>query len=345
MPPVQPPPGGNTPPSPGGRSNQSQRRHRPGLTIPLPHRDPSLAVPLPLPPPPPNNLPHPPINFSDLVRLNYIGSGRGGTVYKVKHRITNEIFALKVIIGTPEDGDRRHIQREVQILRSVNHPNIVKCHEMFEHESRIQVLLEFVDLGSLEGVRIQAEPALSHVTRHILTGLLYLHRQKIVHRDIKPSNLLMNSKNEVKIADFGVSTILSRTMDPCNSSVGTIVYMSPERINTDSNDGQYDGYAGDVWSLGICVLQFYLGRFPFNITRESDWATLVCAICMSTPPSAPTSSSREFQDFISCCLRRNPAERWSVARLLYHPFISKYAAANGGGGGGGGGGGSNQGRH
>lgn len=216
---------------------------------------------------------------------------------------------------------RRQICREIEILRDVDNPNVVKCFDMFDHNGEIQVLLEFMDRGSLEAKHIDDETYLAEISRQVLAGLVYLHRRRIVHRDIKPSNLLINSKKQVKIADFGVSRILAQTMDPCNSSVGTIAYMSPERINTDLNQGMYDGYAGDIWSFGVSILEFYLGRFPFNVGRQGDWASLMCAICMSSPPEAPISASREFRDFIRCCLQREPAKRWTAIRLLSHPFI------------------------
>ncbi|MCD7454683.1 hypothetical protein HAX54_025577 [Datura stramonium] len=256
-------------------------------------------------------------------RVNRIGSGTGGTVYKVLHRPTGRLYALKVIYGNHEDSVRLQMCREIEILRDVDNPNVVRCHDMFDHNGEIQVLLEFMDKGSLEGIHIPYEPGLSDLTRQVLSGLYYLHRRKIVHRDIKPSNLLINSRREVKIADFGVSRVLAQTMDPCNSSVGTIAYMSPERINTDLNHGQYDGYAGDIWSLGVSILEFYLGRFPFSVGRQGDWASLMCAICMSQPPEAPPTASREFREFIACCLQRDPARRWTAAQLLRHPFITQ----------------------
>lgn len=191
-------------------------------------------------------------------------------------------------------------------------------------------MLEYLDGGSLEGKHISNESALAELSRQVLSGLVYLHRRRIVHRDIKPSNLLINGKRQVKIADFGVSRILAQTMDPCNSSVGTIAYMSPERINTDLNQGQYDGYAGDIWSLGVSILEFYLGRFPFAVGRQGDWASLMCAICMAAPPQAPPTASREFQDFICCCLQREPVKRWTAAKLLTHPFIVQNTTPTGG---------------
>ncbi|CAN1143719.1 Mitogen-activated protein kinase kinase 5 [Linum perenne] len=313
-------------------SNRKPRK-RPDLILPLPPREPKIAVPLPLPPntvPSTSNNPNQPqqathqvISFSELDRMNRIGSGSGGTVYKVVHRLTGRVFALKVIYGNHEDSVRNQICREIKILRDVNHLNVVKCHDMYDANGEIQVLLEFLDGGSLEGAHIANESNLSDVARQILSGIAYLHRRKIVHRDIKPSNLLINSNKHVKIADFGVSRILAQTMDPCNSSVGTIAYMSPERINTDLNHGQYDGYAGDIWSLGVSILEFYLGRFPFAVGRQGDWASLMCAICMSQPPEAPATASREFRDFIACCLQREPGRRWTAVQLLNHPFIVK----------------------
>lgn len=312
------------PPSAAG-SGEKRARRRPGLSLPLPARDPSLAVPLPLPPnsaPSSYSSPLPPLRNSELERVSRIGSGAGGTVYKVLHLPTGKTYALKVIYGHHEDAVRNQIHREIQILAEVDNPNVVRCHNLIDHNDEIQLLLEYMDKGSLEGTHIPQEITLSDLTRQTLCGLYYLHKRKIVHRDIKPSNLLINSRGAVKIADFGVSRVLSQTMDPCSSSVGTIAYMSPERINTDLNHGVYDGFAGDIWSLGVSILEFYLGKFPFAVGRQGDWVSLMCAICMAQPPEAPASASRELRDFISCCLQREPAKRWTASQLLRHPFIT-----------------------
>ncbi|KAH7446172.1 hypothetical protein KP509_01G043000 [Ceratopteris richardii] len=185
-----------------------------------------------------------------------------------------------------------------------------------------------MDRGSLANVlekhKALGEPYLAEVARQVLNGLHYLHINKIVHRDIKPSNLLLNHKQEVKIADFGVSTILASTMAPCTSFVGTCAYMSPERFDPDSHGGIYSGYAADIWSLGLTLLECATGHCPFLSQGEkADWPKLMVAICYSDPPSAPADSSPEFKDFISKCLQKDPALRPRACSLLSHPFITK----------------------
>ncbi|KAJ4826598.1 hypothetical protein Tsubulata_008553 [Turnera subulata] len=97
----------------------------------------------------------------------------------------------------------------------------------------------------------------------------------------------------------------------------------PRAVNTNLNHGQYDGYADDIWSLGVSILEFYLGRFPLVVGRQGDWASLMCAICISQPPEAPVAASPDFWHFITCCLQREPARRWTAQQLLGHPFITR----------------------
>ncbi|KAI9087317.1 hypothetical protein K1719_030637 [Acacia pycnantha] len=129
---------------------------------------------------------------------------------------------------------------------------------------------------------------------------------------------------EVKIGDFGVSKIMCRTLDACNSYVGTCAYMSPERFDPDTYGGNYNGYSGDIWSLGLTLFELFVGHFPFlPAGQRPDWATLMCAICFGDPPSLPGKASVEFRSFIDCCLKKESSERWSASQLLSHPFLLK----------------------
>ena len=258
-----------------------------------------------------------------------LGHGNGGTVYKVRHKRNSQIYALKVVHGDSDPLVRRQIYREIEILRRTDSPYIVQCHGSYEKPSGdIGIVMEYMELGTLDSILQKYgafdESKLSHVARQVLHGLSYLHGQKIIHRDIKPSNLLVNKDMEVKIADFGVSKIMQRTLDACNSYVGTCAYMSPERFDPDTYGVNYDGYAGDIWSLGLTLMELYLGHFPFLPPgQRPDWATLMCAICFGDPPSLPEGASEEFRDFIQCCLQKESSKRWTTSQLLSHPFVCK----------------------
>lgn len=128
----------------------------------------------------------------------------------------------------------------------------------------IVILMEYMDRGSLaeataafpEGV---PEAFLAGVAERTLAGLTYLHEEaRVLHRDIKPSNLLISSRGEVKIADFGVAGHLNDDPSGCQSWVGTVAYMSPERVK-----GEAYKENTDVWSLGLSILECAMGRFPY----------------------------------------------------------------------------------
>lgn len=304
-------------------------RRQLNLRLPLPEpSDRCSRFPLPLPPsaaPAPSSAA---ISAGDLEKLQVLGHGNGGTVYKVRHKHTSAIYALKVVHGDTDPAVRRQILREVAILRRTDSPHVIKCHGVFNTpDGDIAICMQYMDMGTLEtmlknGV-VFTEDILAQICHQVLSGLEYLHAHKIIHRDLKPSNLLVDRKMEVKISDFGVSKIMYRTLDPCNSYVGTCAYMSPERFDPDTYGSNYDGYAGDIWSLGLTLLELYVGHFPYLAPgQRPDWATLMCAICFGEPPSLPEDTSENFRSFIECCLQKESTKRWSATQLLSHPFLS-----------------------
>ncbi|CAL9126104.1 unnamed protein product [Musa textilis] len=326
-----------------------RERRLPHLNLTLEIPDPASAsgcgLRFPLPPPPPTTTtipcstsssssaaaPSAEFRLSDFEKLRVLGHGNGGTVYKVRHRRTAAVYALKVV--HTDAALRRQVYREVDILRRAADSNhVVRFHAVVPTPSGdVAVLLEHMDGGSLDtllrrrGCRPFSEPAVAAIARQALLGLAELHSRNIVHRDIKPANLLINAAGEVKIADFGVGKVLRRSLDPCDSYVGTCAYMSPERFDPESHGGDYDPYAADVWSLGLAVLELHRGHFPLLPEgARPDWATLMVAICFGEAAQAVTerAASGEFRGFIECCLQKESGKRWSVAELLGHPFVA-----------------------
>lgn len=310
-----------------------RERRQLNLRLPLPDSsERRLRFPLPLPPTTTTtSSTTAAASFADLEKIQVLGHGNGGTVYKVHQKKTSTVYALKVVHGDTDATTRRQIFREMEILRRTDSPHVIHCHGISEKpDGDISILMEYMDAGTLDSLLKSngtfSEQSLSNIAFQVLNGLNYLHFHKIIHRDIKPANLLVNSKMEVKISDFGVSKIMCRTLDPCNSYVGTCAYMSPERFDPETYGQNYNGYAADIWSLGLTMLELYIGHFPLlPAGQRPDWATLMCAICFGEPPSLPDGMSPEFRSFIECCLQRESSKRWSASQLLSHPFVVNHS--------------------
>lgn len=208
-------------------------------------------------------------------------------------------------------------------------PYIVSFYDVFADPVRgtVNLLVEYMDGGSLEDLvgagGCDDEAVLANMARNILVGLNYLHERQKIHRDIKPGNLLMNTKGVVKIADFGVSRNLTGTSDLSKTFVGTVGYMSPERIQ-----GHKYNAKADVWSFGLSLLACALGAFPYERQVSSlSYFELVNAVCDEPSPELPPGDRRfspEFRDFLRLCLLKNPSERPSAENLLFHPYVRKH---------------------
>lgn len=327
-----------------------ERRHRQALKLSLPPPKPAsefqpqtqfptfLSCPVPDSP----GI----INLSDLEKIAILGQGGSGTVYKVLHKKTMSIYALKVLKVDQNDVNI-HLQAacEAEILKQVDSQYIITCLAVFDNHfagvkcgGSLCFVMEYMEGGSLQDVlRVQErlpEHVISGVAKRVLEGLHYLHGMQIVHGDIKPSNLLVNDKGEIKIADFGVSHVVEMTHEVRGSNIGTCAYMSPERFDPERWGGDdTDGFAGDVWSLGVVVLECHVGRFPLiGAGQPPDWASLMCAICFAERLEMPETASPELRSFVRRCLEKDWRKRGTVAELLGHPFVKNRHSSMGGAG-------------
>mmetsp|Transcript_36955 Transcript_36955/g.95830 ORF Transcript_36955/g.95830 Transcript_36955/m.95830 type:complete len:324 (-) Transcript_36955:92-1063(-) len=161
------------------------------------------------------------------------------------------------------------------------------------------------------------EPALAMLSLQILQGLEYLHRtQHQIHRDIKPSNFLVTAEGRVKMADFGIAADLLSTAAAAATFVGTVVYMSPERIR-----GERYSYPADVWSFGLLVIEAATGVYPFfGVSGQWD---LMMRVINGDVPALDGRFSDELRHFVGLCMQKAPEDRATVDQLLHHPFITK----------------------
>ncbi|KAJ1395654.1 Serine-threonine/tyrosine-protein kinase, catalytic domain [Sesbania bispinosa] len=279
-------------------------------------------------------------NLSDLEKVAVLGHGNGGTVYKVYHKKSHSFYALKVLRFNQNGvGIRQPATLEAEILKRVDSPFIVRCHAVFDNGNcndadnngggDLSFVMEYMEGGSLHDVLREhhrlPEEVISVFAKRVLEGLNYLHGMHIVHRDIKPSNLLVNDKGEVKIADFGVSHVVEGRFEATELNAGTCAYMSPERVDPERWGGENaDEYAGDVWSLGVVMLECFLGYFPLiGPGQRPDWATLMWAICFGDKLEMPEKASSEFQNLVRRCLEKDWRKRATVFELLHHPFVNR----------------------
>uniref|UniRef100_A0A8C4IMF5 Dual specificity mitogen-activated protein kinase kinase 2 n=1 Tax=Dicentrarchus labrax TaxID=13489 RepID=A0A8C4IMF5_DICLA len=196
----------------------------------------------------------------DFHRICELGAGNGGVVNKECHKPSGIIMARKLIHLEIKPAIRNQIIRELQVLHECNSPYIVGFYGAFYSDGEISICMENMDGGSLDQVLKEAkripEEILGKVSIAVLRGLAYLReKHQIMHRDVKPSNILVNSRGEIKLCDFGVSGQLIDSM--ANSFVGTRSYMSPERLQ-----GTHYSVQSDVWSMGLSLVEMSIGRFP-----------------------------------------------------------------------------------
>ncbi|KAJ5692125.1 Dual specificity protein kinase FUZ7 [Penicillium macrosclerotiorum] len=267
------------------------------------------------------------LRSEDLVTLKELGAGNGGTVSKVMHASTKVVMARKIIRVDAKENVRKQILRELRVGHDCNCPNIVTFYGAFQNEARDIVLcMEYMDCGSLDRISKDFGPVrvdvLGKITESVLAGLVYLYEvHRIMHRDIKPSNILVNSRGNIKLCDFGVATETVNSI--ADTFVGTSTYMAPERIQ----GGAYT-VRSDVWSVGLTIMELAVGRFPFDTSDSAagDRASvgpmgildLLQQIVHESAPKLPKSDAFPpiLHDFVGKCLLKKSEER-PTPRELY----------------------------
>lgn len=261
------------------------------------------------------------LHLADLSRGRRLGSGSSSKVFLCTHRQTGRQFAVKELSAMADRGTRHMAMNELRIAQRARSEHIIEFFDAFFDEGKIAIVLEFADRGSLEELIARTsgvpEPMLACLASQLLRGVEYLHTElRQVHRDLKPANVVLTSAGQAKISDFGISRQLETSHAFAMTQVGTMAYMSPERMM-----GEAYSYASDVWSFGLMVLEALLGQSPYP--PASSFMGMVSLVVHGPPPEPPASSSAALGDFLSACLDKQPAQRAGAPQLLEMAWLDK----------------------
>lgn len=257
--------------------------------------------------------PQPLVNTKkNLVKLGILGRGASGVVHKALHMPSLLLVAVKVI-PVFENEKRHQLIAELKALynnlstlsddddaaqraRSVACPEIVCLYDAFmnPNEGNVSIVVEYMDGGSLQDIvdtgGCTSESVLANISYRVLKGLQFLHSTHQLHRDIKPGNLLINHFGDVKVSDFGIVKEMENSVAKATTFVGTLTYMSPERIASEVRPVrqilwrimdtdvccvifQEYSYKSDVWSFGLSIMTCALGKFPYA-SKGGYWELL-----------------------------------------------------------------------
>ena len=245
-----------------------------------------------------------------------LGKGAFGSVFRALNLGTGETVAVKQIkLADLPKSELRVITLEIDLLKNLDHPNIVKYKGFVQSSEALNIVLEYCENGSLHSISKNfgkfPENLVSLYMSQVLHGLLYLHEQGVIHRDIKGANILTTKQGLVKLADFGVATRTTTLHE--SSVVGTPYWMAPEVIELSGATT-----ASDIWSLGCTVIELLDGKPPYHKLQPMH---ALFRIVNDDHPPLPEGASPVVRDFLMQCFQKDHNLRVSARKLLKHPWI------------------------
>ena len=290
-----------------------------------------------------------------------LGEGTFGTVVKATHKIAKEHVAVKVLekkrmlqadeievrarrappaklrarpprppLTSSAAPPAQRVGREIQILKLLKHPNVVRLWEILYTQKRIFLVMEFAARGELFQHIVRAGRLAEDEGRRffgqIIAGVAYLHSQHVVHRDLKPENLLLDANRNILIADFGLSTRCAPGQ-VLKHSCGSPCYAAPEMLTRVGQQMGYVGHPVDLWSCGVTLYAMLCGCLPFEHANTSSLYKKIIA----GNYSEPRHLSRDARDILRRILNTDARKRFTVPQIQSHAW----SLANGGGAAGG----------
>ena len=262
------------------------------------------------------------IELKDLDNIKELGSGSFGSVNLIRNKRNKQLYAIKALNleQIKKENLEESVELEKNVLLKIDHPFIMKMVKYLKNENYIFFITEYIkgkelwevirDIGLLSKEQTQFYSA------SILLAIDYLHKQKIIYRDIKPENVMVNVKGYIKIIDFGtVKEIKDRT----STIIGTSHYMAPEITK-----GEGYSFEVDIWSIAICMYEFYCGKLPFGEEYE-DPLDIYRAVSKEELSFPNFIHDEKFMSLMNKMLKKNPANRlWKFQQIRNDPFFSDF---------------------
>ena len=264
---------------------------------------------------------------ADYKKLNFLGEGSFASVYRVQNRYTDAICAMKIINKnySCSASDEKEILNEINILRTMDHPGVLKIFEFYSNNQSYSIVTELCPGGELFQQIIDKGPFTekysAYVMYQIFSAVNYCHKMHIVHRDLKPENILIVSKDKdgfptIKICDFGTSKIFEKGAVQ-RKLVGSSYYIAPEVLKKHYNE------KCDIWSCGVIMYILLSARPPFGGQDDNDIMERVATgvYDLESPPFDKVSPSA--LDLIRKLLTMDVNQRITAEQALNHPWFKE----------------------
>ena len=263
--------------------------------------------------------------------IRKLGQGTYGSVYLCRQKASGKQCVMKRLqLNALNEKERRSALQEANLLKRLDHPNVVAYVDMISTRSKLFIFMQYCDGGDLEQRLATCKKEGRHVPEaqlldwfvQMALALQYLHSQRVLHRDLKTANVFLTRANIVKLGDLGVARVLSATAELAKTFVGTPYYLSPELLQS-----QPYGPPADVWALGIIVYEIATLEHPFD---AKNFPQLADRILRTEPepigarrPASVGGDVRSLDAIFRTMIRKPPHQRASLPLLLATPLVQR----------------------
>ena len=260
-----------------------------------------------------------PAKFGNYIRLHKIGEGLSSVVVLCRNTKTNELCACKCVSRKllVESGLFLRFEQEVRILQSIHHPYILEVKDLVFDEEFIYMIIEYCPNGELFNFIVRKGRLLEDEARRLFSQLVsavdYIHSKGISHRDLKPENILIDKNYNIKLTDFGLCHKQNPSQQLLKTQCGSPYYAPPEIVLGE----KYDGFKGDIWSLGVVLFAMVTGSLPWSdLTIPALYKQIVSGI-FSVPPQL----SNYLRLLITSMMNVDPQQRITIEQIKRHPWM------------------------